>query len=188
MILVGAWLFVVIHIDTLIALVAFCSDDDYRSWEVALGHYAGFLLVLGGALLSTLALSDLLHEHAFLLGIVPIMIGGWMFLRTRSRAPCADTVRISSGGSRIVIVTLTGVGLGGENLAVLVPFFLTLSLVELVVIVAMYFVGAGIVFFLAFAVARRTVAVGLPNWIDRWIVPSTLILVGAFVLTTGATV
>ena len=32
---------------------------------------------------------------------------------------------------------------------------------------------------------RRAAAVGLPEWIGRWLVPIVLVVVGAYVLLTG---
>lgn len=69
-------------------------------------------------------------------------------------------------------------------MAIYVPFFLTLEAIELGAVVVTY-VAAGVVFLLSLLVARRTVAFGLPERVNRWLVPAILTFVGVYVLVSG---
>lgn len=179
------WFFAVTHVDTLVVLVAFCTDEGYHTSEVFVGHYLGFGLGLAVALVGTALAAETLQESAFLLGTVPLALGVWgMFRRRPSNPSRARTVPARRFG-RVGIITMAGVGLSGENVAVFVPFFATLSPTELLVVCVVYLVAAGVTFVAAFVVARRTVAAGLPDWVDRWAVPASLTLIGLYVLSAG---
>jgi len=180
---VSLWFFAVTHVDTLVALVAFCADESYRVVEVLLGHYVGFSVGLAAAILGALFTAEALQESAFLLGIVPLALGLAGFARRRPSSP-RDGSQPASALTRTGTVATAGVGLSGENVAVFVPFFATLSPGELVVISLVYVCAAGAVFVIALVVARRSAA-GLPDWTDRWLVPASLVVIGLYVLTTG---
>lgn len=80
------------------------------------------------------------------------------------------------------MVFATGVGLSGENVALFVPFFLGLSPVELVGVVMLYLLTAGVVFLLALVTATRGALSTLPRSVERWLVPTTLVVVGVVVV------
>ncbi len=182
---VGAWLFVLTHIDTLIVLTAFCADEDYLRSEVLVGHFAGFTVGLAGAVIGAFIAAGLLQEWSFLLGVVPAGMGVWGLLRRRPEAEVLETETVPEPVSRIGVVTAAGIGLSGENLAVFIPFFAGLSVSELVSVVALYLVGAGLVFLAALVVVRLVPEARMPTWVDDWLVPAVLIGVGGYVLLAG---
>lgn len=183
--LVAMWLFALTHLDTLVVLVAFCADPEYRSFEVLVGHYAGFAIGLFAAVFAAVLLGVVLQQWAFLLGVVPLGLGIWELLR-RSSATESDHLQSAPGAiGRIAVVTAAGIGLSGENIAVFIPFFADLSIVELGAVVGVYLFSAGILFLVALLVGRRTAGAVLPDWIDRWLIPTVLVVVGIYVLLTG---
>lgn len=182
---VATGLFIATNIDTLLVIVAFCLDEDYATLEVLIGHYAGFLVGLGGAVGATVVATGLLQSSAFLLGIIPISMGLWGFFR-REPDPQGDELQVLPGPTgRISVVTATAIGLNGENLAVYIPFFVGLSVEQLLFVAAVYVIGAGALFAGALALARLTGGFGHPAWIDRWLVPTVLLVVGSYVLLSG---
>ena len=183
--LFALWLFAITHIDTVIVLTAFCTDDRYGGNEILVGHYVGFCFGMIGAVLGALIAAEALRESAFLLGIVPLGLGLWGVLRRDNSASLNERSAPGHVIGRIGIVTLTGIGLSGENIAVFVPFFLTLSRVELLVVSIVYLIAAGFVFLVAYLLARVSRDRFLPDWIERWAVPVSLILIGIYVLLVG---
>ncbi len=181
------WLFVVTHVDTLVVLVAFCADETYRKREVFVGHYLGFGIGLGAAIFISLLAAEFLREWTFLLGVVPIGLGLWELFGRRSVEPSVDD-DIAGPVGRIAVVAAAGVGLSGENIAIFVPFFATLSVGELLAVVAIYVLGASVVFVVSLLLARWAVGVGLPTWLEERFVPLMLILVGGYVLSAGIVV
>ncbi len=117
-IVVAFVLFAFTHFDTVIALIAFCADQEYGSSEVFLGHYLGFAIGLLLAVIGGLLFNELLHSWVHLLGIIPLTLGVLSILH---RLPETNLIhrRASGYGGRIGVVAATGIGLSGENLAVL---------------------------------------------------------------------
>lgn len=204
------WFFALTHVDTLIVLIAFLADGRYRIREVLLGHYAGFAVGLVAALVMAAVVAQTLHVYSYLLGIVPLALGLWGFYRRRkgsavkqgaatasTRRPTgADTSQPADGRSvrrassstwlgRVGIVTVAGVGLSGENIAVFVPFFLTLSNAELLAVTGLYLLAAGLLFLVALVGVRRAPLSAVPDWVERLAVPTVLVAVGLYVFVTG---
>ena len=185
LLLVSLWFFVLTHLDTLVLLVAFCADERYDFYEVLVGHYLGFSTGLAVALVGAFVATQALREYSFVLGIVPVALGLWGVLRRRPSSVSHKRVVPSGPLARIGVVALAGVGLSGENVAVFVPFFVTLTNSELVIVTVGYLALAGVTFVLAYGVARFTVSAGLPQWVENWVAPVSLIVIGVYVLSAG---
>lgn len=191
-VLVATSIFLLTNIDKLAVLVAFCLDEDYRTREVVVGLFAGSSLGLVGAVLGSVVAVGFFQTWTPLLGVVPLGLGIWGLVRHSSRfdgeALEADPdMNVLPGPlGRLSVVTGTVAGLNGENLAVYIPFFAGLSTAELGFVIGLYLVGTGVVFLAAFLLARgSTAATEPPVWVDRWLVPVVLLLVGIYVLVTG---
>jgi len=185
---VGLWLFAVTHLDTLVVISAFCADNDYRLWEVLVGHYIGFCVGLVAAVIGTFLAAELLEEWTFLLGVVPLGMGLWGIFRGPPETSLEGSAVVPDAFGRVGVVSAAGIGLSGENIAVFIPFFAELTSPELTIILAIYLLGAGVVFLAAFLIVSRVVVNGIPDWLDRWLVPTVLVLVGGYVIVTGWTV
>lgn len=185
LVVVALWLFTVVHIDTFVVLVAFCADEAYGIREIALGHYVGFSVGLLGALVAAAVAAGIFREWAFVLGLVPIWLGATGLVRRQSAADARIDAAVPSRLGRFWVVVAAGIGLSGENLAVFIPFFLTLSPNELGVIVALYLLAAGVVLLVAIGVSRWGALANVPDRIGHRVVPVTLLLVGIYVVGTG---
>lgn len=185
LIVLAVWLFVITHIDTYLVLVAFCTDHSYEHWEVFIGHVFGFTVGLSLALVGSIIAAGLLQGYSFLLGVLPLALGVWGLLDRSPVDTPVDQLAVHSTATRITAVTTAGIGLSGENIAVFVPFFLTLGLIELVVVFGGYLIGALVLFVVAVLSARMVEGRPLPRWIDDWLVPVLLIAVGLYVLVMG---
>lgn len=183
--LLGVWLFGVTHIDTLLVISAFCADNDYRIWEVFIGHYVSFCVGLFAAVVGAFVAAEALQEWTFLLGVIPLSIGLWGLIRRPPEATIEHTPAVPNSPGRVGVVTIAGIGLSGENLAVFIPFFADLSPGELLVVTGVYLVGAGIVFLAALFLVYRVAFDGISDRLDRWLVPTVLVFVGGYVVVTG---
>ena len=185
LLLLGLGLFAVTHIDTLLVVSAFCADNDYRAWEVLVGHYAGFCVGLFGAVVGALVAAELFREWTFLLGLIPFSMGLWGLLDRPPENVVEELPAVPNAAGRIGVVTVTGIGLSGENIAVFVPFFAELSTTALLSILGVYLVCAGIVFLLAFLIVRYAAGDTISDRLDRWLVPTVLMVIGGYVFVTG---
>lgn len=183
--LLSLGLFAVTHIDTLLVISAFCADNDYRGWEVLVGHYVGFSIGLCGAVVGALVAAELFREWTFLLGLIPFSMGVWGLLRRPPENVLEELPTVPNAVGRIGVVTVTGIGLSGENIAVFVPFFAELSTVALLSVVGVYLVCAGVVFLLASLIVRYATGDRISDRLDRWLVPTVLMGIGGYVFATG---
>lgn len=184
-VIIAAWLFAITHIDTFIVLVAFSADHAYDHWEVLIGHVVGFTIGLALAVVGALLAARLFQEYAFALGVLPLTLGCWGILNRSAIDTPVDQVEFPSTVARVGAVTMAGIGLSGENVAVFIPFFLTLENIELTVVLLGYLTGAFVLFIVSALVARIAEGRPLPRWVDDWLVPSLLIAIGLYVLTVG---
>ena len=185
LLIVSLWFFGITHVDTFLLLVAFCTDENYQIPEVVVGHYLGFSAGLAVALVGSFVAAQSLREYAFILGLVPLALGVWGIIRRRPSSAPASGIVTHGRGARTGVVTFAGIGLSGENIAVFIPFFVTLTAAELLLVTVLYIVAAGVVFVLAYVVARLTVVAGLPAWFENWAAPASLIVIGLYVLSAG---
>ena len=191
LLVVALLLFAATNVDKLVVLVAFLIDDDYRPIEVLVGHVVGFVVGMAVAVAVAIAAAEWFQAWTFLLGVVPLGLGVWGIARwslgREPTDPDTDTLQLLPGSAgRVGVVSVTAVGLNGENLAVYIPFLVGLSRGEIGAVVAVYAVAAALVFGLALVIARRTVNRGVPEWVDTLLVPVVLVLVGVYVLASGS--
>ena len=185
MLVLALWLFTVVHVDTFLVMIAFCTDERYRLPEIVVGHYLGFGVGLVGAIGGALLAAEVLEGTAFMLGLLPLALGA---ISLFCRRPVLDsgTCQPAPGPwRRVGIVTAVGVGLSGENIAVFVPFFVVLTPGEFAVIAVLYLAAPGIVLGAAWIVAARMQRMPIPVWVETLLVPATLIAVGLYVLLAG---
>lgn len=183
--LLGAGLFLVTHLDTFLVISAFCADSDYRPWEVFVGHYVGFCIGLAGAIIGAVVATELFQEWTFLLGVLPFSMGLWGLLRRPPESVVEEPPALPNAADRIRVVTVTGVGFSGENIALFIPFFADLTPRALLLVVGLYLVGAVIVFLAASFAVRYVTGDTIPDRLDRWLVPTVLLIFGGYVLATG---
>ena len=183
--LLGIWLFIVTHLDTLVVISAFCADNHYQVWEVLVGHYVSFAIGLIAAIIGAIVAAEFLQEWTFLLGSIPLALGVSGLVDGGDAPDEHELPMAVDPTGRVFAVAAACVGLSGENLAVWIPFFGGLAPVQLGVVAAVYFFGAGVVYLVAYAVAQRYVDVALPAWIQNSLVPLVLIVIGGYVLVTG---
>ena len=100
------WLFAVTHLDTLLVIDAFCADNDYRLWEVLVGHYVGFCVGLAAAVIGAILAAELLQEWTFLLGVVPLSLGLWGLLRQPPETTVEESPIVPNPLGRISVVTV----------------------------------------------------------------------------------
>ncbi len=178
-------IFVLTHLDTLLVLLVFGTSPEYETPEIVIGHFLSTGFGLSVSVLGSVIATELFHDYAFLLGLLPLTLGvRGLYLRHETNEP----VRIAQAMSRrhrISNVTVAGVGLNGENIAIFVPFFVGLTAVELATMAVLYIAGAGVVVAVALLLSLRTARLAIPRWVETVLVPVVLIFVGLYVLSAG---
>lgn len=185
LLVVAGGLFLATHIDTLLVISAFCADNDYRIWEVFVGHIVGFTIGLVAAVGGAVLAAAYLESWTFLLGLIPFSIGLWGLLQRPPEEIVDETAAVPNSVGRIGVVAVMGIGLSGENIAVFIPFFATLESAELLLITVLYLLSAGGIFLLAIGVVHYVASDGISDRLDRWLVPTVLMVIGGYVFFTG---
>jgi len=182
---VAAGIFILTHLDTLLVLLVFGTSPGYEPPEIIIGHFISTGFGLGVALLGSVLASELLHDYAFVLGILPLILGVRGFYKRHEATQPLRVVQKMSRRHRISNVTVAGIGLNGENIAIFVPFFVGLTALELATVAVLYIVGAGVVVAVALLLSLRTATLDIPEWVETDLVPVSLILVGLYVFGAG---
>ncbi len=182
---VAAGIFLLTHLDTVLVLLAFGTAPGYEPPEIIIGHFLSTGFGLGVSITGAVLATELLHDYAFLLGLLPLVLGIRGLYNRREASQPLKIAEHMSRRHRIGNVTFAGVGLNGENIAVFVPFFAGLTLLELTAVSVLYIIGAGLVVAVALLISLRAAAVAIPEWVETVLVPVVLILVGLYVFGAG---
>lgn len=179
--------FLVTNLDDLIVLIAFCGHERYRLREIILGQYLGFGLLVVVSLVGGVGASRFFAEHVRWLGVFPIAVSVFWFLRTRDRSG-SDASRRRLGGesnarSRTGLVAGVGLADGADNIAVYVPLFAVLELMDTVIVIGTFLIAAGTwVLFARWLASRPLLADRLDTYGD---VVLPIVLMGLGVLILG---
>jgi cadmium resistance protein CadD (predicted permease) len=177
-------LFAVTNADDIVVLtvlnVSSRVGDRPRSWQIWVGQYAGFTVLVAASLVAAAGLTLVPVRWLWLLGLLPLGLG------LRKLAIAIRARRSGASVSPAVVTGLTGViGLtivnGGDNVSIYTPVFRTSSVTGIVLTVAVFMAGTA-VYCLAgsrFA-AHRPVTRIIERW-GQWIVPVVFILIGVWI-------
>lgn len=172
--------FVITNLDDLVVLTSFAGHEQFDRWDVLLGQYTGFSILLLASLLGGLTATTLVDDYVQWLGILPIFVGLiWMIRMNRNARAWNDP---DANGSRIGAVAGVGVANGADNIAVYVPLFAVLGGTETGIVVLVFLVAAGGLILVADWLSDRPVlADRLETHGDR-LVPAVLIALGGAIL------
>ncbi len=182
---IAAGIFLLTHLDTFLVLLVFGTSPGYQPPEIVIGHFLSTGFGLGASVVGSVIATELLHDYAFLLGVLPLVLGMRGLYKRRETSQPLKIVQNMSRRHRIGNVTFAGIGLNGGNIAIFVPFFAGLTVVELAIVSALYVVGAGLVVAVALLISLRTAAIAIPEWVETVLVPVALIFVGLYVFGAG---
>jgi cadmium resistance protein CadD (predicted permease) len=180
--------FVVTNIDDFVVLLLLILGmplDGIRRWQIVIGQYLGFcvLLVISG--FGALALRAVSENWAGLLGVVPLALGIRGLIRAgRGSAGPAKEPIIAGTVARVAVVTVAN---GGDNVSVYVLLFRQLNITGTAVTVLVFLVSLGVLCAAALLIGQHTPLI--PGIIrgNRWLTPSVFVMIGALLLIrTGA--
>ncbi|MBR4879943.1 MAG: cadmium resistance transporter [Clostridia bacterium] len=177
--------------DIFMAVIAYVStniDDIFlltllftsvvRKRDVFLGHLAGILALALVSYLGAYSLAPLLSEYAFLLGIVPILLGIKAIFDKDD-----DDDHISGGG--IISVLLLTLSAGGDNVGIYLPLFMGMNMISFIITLLVFAVMAVLWCVLAMKLSDLP---SLRRIIDKYkgiIVPVVFILLGISIIFSG---
>ena len=116
--------FVTTDVDNfLLASAQFAVAPADRLRRIGVGQFAGFMTLVGAALVASVALVDVPTRYIGLLGVVPLALGARRFVQWRRgqrEITGPPGLPLVGGAGTAYVITL---GSGGDNLAVYIPLF-----------------------------------------------------------------
>jgi cadmium resistance protein CadD (predicted permease) len=177
-------LFAGTHVDDLLLLLSFFADQTVPRSAIVAGQYIGVtLLLLGGLLLSQIAVI-LPANYLRVLGVVPLALGlAKLFSLLRSQwASASEPPPPSTHGRHMFGVAALTLSSGGDNLGVYLPFFATHPLRAQFVIIMVFLVMTAVWCLIArWLASHRLLQPFVRTWGAR-LLPIVLILLGLHIL------
>jgi cadmium resistance protein CadD (predicted permease) len=169
----------------LLLLVLGMPLDGIRRWQIVIGQYLGFSVLLVISACGALALHAVSESWAGLLAVVPLALGvrgliqAWRAPGASGRAPI-----LAGNVARVAIVTVAN---GGDNVSVYAVLFRQLDTAGTAVTIVVFLLMLGGLCALALVVGQHArVIPGIVRG-NKWLAPSVYVIIGVVLLIrTGA--
>jgi cadmium resistance protein CadD (predicted permease) len=169
----------------LLLLILGIPEGGHSRWQIVLGQYIGFCVLVMVSLLGAVALGSVPENRVGLLGFVPLALGIRGLVRVvRGTAQRQEQPIPARTLATVAIVTIAN---GGDNISVYVLIFRELNAANIAASIATFLILLGVLCAVALAVgerAKRTLAMVRGA---HWLTPIVFILIGIILLfRTGA--
>jgi cadmium resistance protein CadD (predicted permease) len=187
-VLLALGLYATTNIDNLVVLTAFSADRSYRTGQVTAGAYLGLIVIVALSAAVAAAASNAPRSEIGLLGFVPLVLGAVKLAALlRGRPPPPPDTDAGGGRHRPFVVAAVTVGSGSDNVAAYVPVFASRSLGDVVLIVVVFLVAAGVWCAAAIAVARAPWTRRALDRFSHVLVPVVYVALGVSILVFSGT-
>ena len=156
-----------------------------RRWEIWVGQYLGFAVLVGLALAAGRGLSMLPARWVWLLALIPFTLGVVTLIGAIRAVRRGERPPPPSAGGLLGVAALTIVD-GSDNLAAYTPVFATAGGGQIVVMLAVFAVGVAIWCLAGSLLVRREPVTGVLARHGHWILPIAFILIGLYTLKQTA--
>ncbi|HEY9632588.1 MAG TPA: cadmium resistance transporter [Coleofasciculaceae cyanobacterium] len=188
----GVTAFVATNIDDLVILLLFFAqvNSAFRRRHIVVGQYLGFAALVIASLPGFLGSLVLSHRWIGLLGLIPIAIGLSRLLNrdgeefqveeeiTQSE-PSSIASFISPQTYTVAAITVAN---GSDNIGIYVPLFASSNLVNLLVIIGVFFLLVGVWCYAAYKLTSQSAIAHLLTHYGNTAVPFVLIGLGVFIV------
>lgn len=165
-------------------------QSNTEKWQVVWGHYLGIGLLVAISLLLTLGLSFVPQDWVIgLLGLIPIYMGINYWLNHSDQV---DDIEIKKqmkqrNGYSYLVLLITVVS-GGDNIGVYVPYFLSLSGLEIIQSIFYLHIFVGILLYLSYRLTLVDYIATPFKKIEYYMIPAVYILLGFYILASNGTI
>lgn len=181
----AAGLFAVTNVDGLIVLTALfmASASGWpRPWQIVLGQYLGFTVMVIISMLAAAGLVLVPDRWEGLVGFLPLGLGVWGLLHARANADGAIPSRVGTLSSIVGVILANG----ADNISVYIPLFAVLTPGRIAVTIAVFLVLVGVWCTIARLLGRNKKVVAALVRAGRWLVPVVFVVIGmAILIKTG---
>ena len=188
-ILTAIFAFISTNLDDMFILAAFFANPHFRTKDVVLGQYLGFIILLTVSSLAYFAQFIISPQWISFLGIIPIIIGirSLIYLKNpetddSGRTPDFNKYKF---GQKILPVALVTMANGGDNLGVYMPLFASMGLTSLFLTAITFLVMVGVWCFLGFKLVNNSILGDKIKNYGHHILPFVMIIIGLVILLRG---
>ena len=148
-----------------------------RRWEIWVGQYLGFAVLVGLSLAAGHGLSLLPGRWLWLLALIPFTLGVVTLIRVIRSVRRGEVPEPPSAGGLLGVAGLTIVD-GADNLAAYTPVFATAGGGQIVVMLVVFAVGVAVWCLAGLLLVRHDRVIGVLARHGHWILPVAFILIG----------
>lgn len=189
----GSLTFAATNIDDIFVLMLFYSQSAtvYPRRAIVAGQYLGFTWLVLISLLGFLAGLVVPRPVIGLLGLVPIFLGvkAWLNRRKEEENENEERESVKAAGTNSRGLWSSALGVagvtfanGGDNIGIYTPLFASLTLPNLLIILAVFYVLLGVWCFVGYAISRQPHVAHVLTHYAHYIVPFVLIALGVFIM------
>ena len=192
----GITAFAATNIDDILLLMFFFSqvNTNFRIQHIVIGQYLGFTALVLLSLPGFLGGVIFPKSWIGLLGFVPIWIGLQQLFNINEDQSSfqipSDQVKqpriqfplhhlLTPQSYSVAIITFAN---GGDNIGIYVPFFASLNLLSLLIVLTIFFILVGVWCAIAYKLTRHQIMAKFINVYGKKLVPFVLIGLGLFIL------
>ena len=161
-----------------IFLLTLLFSAGIKKQNIVTGHLMGIMALSLVSFLGAYSLAPLLSKYAFLLGIVPILLGVKAIFDKDD-----DDASVAGGGMMSVfLLTISG---GGDNVGIYLPLFIGMDMASLAVTLVVFALMAVLWCVLAMKLSDLPLLKGFIGKYKGIIVPAVFILLGISIIFSG---
>ena len=156
-----------------------------RGWEIWVGQYLGFAVLVGLSLAAGHGLSLLPARWLWLLALIPFTLGAVTLIRVVRSVRRGEVPAPPSAGGLLGVAGLTIVD-GADDVAAYTPVFATAGGGQIVVTLVVFAVGVAVWCLAGLLLVRHDRLVAVLARHGHWILPVAFILIGLYTLQQTA--
>ncbi|QAV25369.1 cadmium resistance protein CadD [Neobacillus thermocopriae] len=187
--------YIATSIDYIVILIVLFSQFKKKkdgTRNIVLGQYMGFTLLIVISLLAAFGLAYVPQKWIGLLGLVPIFIGLKVLFEHEEEGDEDEDEEIIESTNRFsklfLSVAFISIAAGGDNLGVYIPYFTTLSTLELVTTLTIFYVLSVVLLYFC---SRLSAIKGVSETVEKYekiIVPIVFVALGIMIMVENETV
>jgi cadmium resistance protein CadD (predicted permease) len=182
-------LFAGTNVDDLVVLALLSAASQAsgrpRRWEIWVGQYLGFAVLVGLSLAAGRGLSLLPARWLWLLALIPFTLGVVTLIGVIRAVRRGERPAPPSAGGLLGVAALTMVD-GADNLAAYTPVFATAGGGQIVVMLVVFAAGVAVWCLAGSLLVRHEPVIGVLARHGHWILPVAFILIGLYTLQRTA--
>lgn len=176
-----------------ILLIIFAQNQTKQGIrQIYLGQYLGTGILVAISLFAAYVLNFIPQDWIIgLLGLIPIYLGIRVALGGEEEAEEAEVVeQLESRGSNRLFwaVALITIASGGDNLGIYIPYFTSLSVSELLIVLIVFAISIAILCYVSYRMAKISLVAETLEKYERIIVPIVFIGLGILIMLENGTI